>query len=380
MTSLSEDISLYDFCIKNPEATVLLKLWSNDNSPLTPEHVRILSFKRVIWNINGNRLEFSVYEMVHALKSHLYGRKIEQDSLIKDNPDLCKEWAYELNEFGPEYYTRRTHCEVFWRCSEHGTYSLPIDWRNRVNGRGCPLCRTKQSSYPEQALFTYLSNTFKDTLSRFKIDGYEYDIYIPSIKLAIEYDGYPWHSGKIGMHTLKKHLADNNGITLLNIAEYKEGKLDKVKSDYIINNVSYYKPTYTYDNFTEIIDNLRKYILVSYSIDCGEFNISIQKEAKTRSKKRVQPENSALADKPWLVEFVDESDRYKLDYLSKAGATEEVKIVCPECGEFIGKRTMHTINSQFVGCGRCGYKGNIPKEHLDKVTKKNDNSNKNRKK
>lgn len=380
MTSLSDNISLYKLCNTDKDYAILLKLWSNDNSPLTPEYVSILSFKKVIWNIDSKRVEYSVYGMIHALKNHIHGRKVESNSLLNDNPDLCKEWAYELNEFGPEYYTKRSHSEVFWKCNEHGVYSLPIDWRNRINGRGCPLCNAGQSSYPEQALYTYLSNTFKDTLSRFKIDGYEYDIYIPSIKLAIEYDGYPWHSGKIGMHTLKKHLADNNGITLLNIAEYKENKLEEVKSDYIINSVYYYKPTYSYDNFIEVIDNIRKYILINHGIDCKEFNINIQKEARTRSKKRVQIQHSALVNKPWIEEFVIKADRSKLASLSKSGATEKIRLECPNCGESLGARTLHVINSQFIGCRHCGYKGSIPKEHLDKVTEKNRKANEKKKK
>lgn len=380
MALLSQDITLYEFCIANQEYNILLKLWSNNNNPLTPMDISIKSHHSVLWNIKNQTIEMSVYGIIHSLKSHIQGRKVEKYSLLKDNQDLCKEWAYELNEFGPEYYKPQSHEEVFWSCKEHGVYASTIYWRNMENGRGCPLCNAGQSSYPEQALYTYLSNTFKDTLSRFKIDGYEYDIYIPSIKLAIEYDGYPWHLGKIGMHTLKKHLADNNGITLLNIAEYKESKLEEVKSDYIINNVYYYKPTYSYDNFIEVIDNIRKFILINHGIDCKEFNISIQKEARIRSKKRVQIQHSALVNKPWIEEFVIKADRSKLASLSKSGATEKIGLVCPNCGESLGARTLHTINSQFIGCRHCGYKGSIPKEHLDKVTEKNRKANEKKKK
>lgn len=51
------------------------------------------------------------------------------------------------------------------------------------------------SSFPEQAIYYYLKKHFPDAINgdRECLAGKELDIYIPSCKFAIEYDGQTWH-------------------------------------------------------------------------------------------------------------------------------------------------------------------------------------------
>jgi hypothetical protein len=55
----------------------------------------------------------------------------------------------------------------------------------------CPNCsRYKKTSFPEQAIYFYISRIFPDAVSRYKgiEDIGELDVYIPETKTAIEYD------------------------------------------------------------------------------------------------------------------------------------------------------------------------------------------------
>ena len=74
------------------------------------------------------------------------------------------------------------------------------------------------SSFPEQALFFYLSKLYPDAVNRHADYGCEVDIFIPSIKTGIEYDGFAWHQD------LKKDLTKNkklqkHGIKVIRIRE-----------------------------------------------------------------------------------------------------------------------------------------------------------------
>jgi hypothetical protein len=57
--------------------------------------------------------------------------------------DLAKEWNYDKNKLGPEYYIAGSHTKVWWKC-EHGH-----EWQARLSNRknrhhGCPYCAGKK--------------------------------------------------------------------------------------------------------------------------------------------------------------------------------------------------------------------------------------------
>lgn len=66
------------------------------------------------------------------------GEKI--DSIIKEYPELMKEWDYEKNtNLNPEYISKGVHINAWWKCSKCG-----YEWQSKVyvrtNGSGCPKC------------------------------------------------------------------------------------------------------------------------------------------------------------------------------------------------------------------------------------------------
>lgn len=109
-------------------------------------------------------------------------------------PELIQEWIFDMNiGINPKTLTLGSDQKIWWKCSicDH-------KWESRINkrakGQGCPKCnRQFGTSFSEQALYFYIKQMFTDAENRYSIScgdsTYELDIYIPSLYLAIEYDG-----------------------------------------------------------------------------------------------------------------------------------------------------------------------------------------------
>ncbi len=89
----------------------------------------------------------------------------------------------------------------------------------------CRYChRYMQSSFPEQAFLFYIRKEYPDAISGYKDifkNKMELDIYIPSIKTAIEYDGVHWHSTeKANQKEIRKYdICKDHGVRLIRIKE-----------------------------------------------------------------------------------------------------------------------------------------------------------------
>ena len=110
-------------------------------------------------------------------------------------------------------------------CYRHGVF-LQIP-HVHIGGRGCPKCGHIISK-PELELSDFIKSLNLEILTskRNIIKPYELDIYIPSLKKAIEFNGMYWHynhSNKNckpkGYHAMKSNLCKEQGIRLLHIRE-----------------------------------------------------------------------------------------------------------------------------------------------------------------
>ena len=82
------------------------------------------------------------------------------------------------------------------------------------------------NSKPQKEIEAFISDELMlNVLSNHKkiLNGVEIDLYIPSIRIGIEYNGLYWHSEKMGKtkhyHQLKTILAENENIKLIHIFE-----------------------------------------------------------------------------------------------------------------------------------------------------------------
>lgn len=84
-----------------------------------------------------------------------------------------------------------------------------------------------QTSFLELAFLYYIKKIYSDAKARDKSYGVELDIYIPSQKTAIEYDGSYWHNRKMERDDFKDDVCTNHGLKLIRIREHP---LPKTKS------------------------------------------------------------------------------------------------------------------------------------------------------
>jgi len=135
------------------------------------------------------------------------------------NPTLVKEWNYEKNNgLTPMDVMANSHIKVWWKCDKGHEWQARVQHRN--NGRGCPVCNSERTtSFPEYAIAYYLEKYGLEIIHSYREKGYELDNYIPSKKIAIEYDGFYWHQNRIKEDIEKNKKCVEDGIRLYRIRE-----------------------------------------------------------------------------------------------------------------------------------------------------------------
>ncbi len=115
------------------------------------------------------------------------------------------------------------------------------------------------TSFPEQAIFYYIQKCYKDAINRYNDLGFELDIFIPSIKTAIEYDGFIWHTNNKN-DIVKNNKCQKNKINLIRIRE--EGLEEIETNNYV--KVLYIKRGYT--NLKDVIIEILRILNVKSNI------------------------------------------------------------------------------------------------------------------
>ncbi len=152
------------------------------------------------------------------------GASRHQTAVLKHNfllnyPELAQEWIKEKNgNVAPYEVSYNDNKPYWWKCSSCGE-----EWKatifNRIKGTGCPKCRTIfHSSFPERAIYYYVKKYYPDAISSDRSFGFELDIFIPSLRVGIEYDGQQWHQDR-KKDEEKNRKCRENRIVLYRIRE-----------------------------------------------------------------------------------------------------------------------------------------------------------------
>lgn len=225
------------YVIDNPTLMAEWNWEKNDSLNINPRVITITSKIKAYWRCP--RLHDYQARIEHRYNgsgcpycSGRYAIKGEND-LQTVNPSLAKEWNLEKNkELMPADFLPNSGKKVWWRCEKGHEWQATIASRN--NGCGCPICLSeKHTSFPEYALVYYLENNGIDIIHSYKGKGYEIDIYIPTLKIGIEYDGYYWHKDKAKKDLEKNLKCKQNGIKLYRIREGLPSLYDS-SIDYIV--------------------------------------------------------------------------------------------------------------------------------------------------
>lgn len=182
-------------------------------------------------------------------------------------PDLVEDWDYKSNSKLPDDLTVTTHYMVNWICHVCGH-----KWRSRldsrtINNHGCPVCsRASGGSIPDLLLYTILSNSLKGKAEVFyrynAVSGCEADSYIADYRIAIEYNGYSYHSSKEKQEkdAIKKAKFEENGIKLYTFVERCDRDLYYTIDDDVV-----YMPEFSIEYF-EFLKNALIASLISLGI------------------------------------------------------------------------------------------------------------------
>lgn len=134
---------------------------------------------------------------------------IERSNIIHNN-----KYIYTL----VKYKTARDYVDII--CPIHGVFKQTPD--SHLRGHGCPKC-AKSVSVPELEISETIKPIEFVERERTILDGKEIDIYIPSLKIGIEYNGLIWHSEKFGKnreyHLWKLNKCNEQGVGLIQIFE-----------------------------------------------------------------------------------------------------------------------------------------------------------------
>lgn len=320
------------------------------NGNLTPKDVTKSNGKKVWWLCKeGHEWEAQISNRTNGDGCPICsGTKVQfgYNDLFTKNPEIASEWHPVKNgNLTPRDVTSRSNKKVWWQCSKGHEWKTAVS--HRTNGRRCPICYGEsQTSFPEQAIFYYLNKIVK-AYNRYKITPkIEIDVYLPDLKIGIEYDGAYFHntdSAKI-RENRKNEILKGNDIALIRIKEIKD------TSDIMDNNSNViYRKIYQTDlDLSNMINELIKRINYINNSDFQvDIDITLDRSDIYNQYINLEKEKSLLKVNPSVAEeWHPTKNGNLLPEHVKPSSNKKVWWICKE-----GHEWEAVINSRNKGSG-----------------------------
>lgn len=229
-----------DLATTNPD---LLDQWDYRKNTVIPQQVSHGSGKKIWWICSKGH---SYQQAISKKTSRDFGCPVCSGHLVVSGindfatfyPAIAKEWHPTKNgTLKPSDVSKKSGKKIWWICRwGHEWQATPHD--RVTSSTGCPICNNRrQTSFAEQSIFFYVKKLYPDAINRFKDifdNGMELDIYVPSIHLAIEFDGAAWHDTEEAhkKERQKYDICREKKITLLRVKE-QTGKRWKDVADVV---------------------------------------------------------------------------------------------------------------------------------------------------
>ena len=306
-----------------------------------PKTLTLGSNKKVWWKCSkGHEWQASISHRNNGRRCpYCAGKKVLNgyNDLQTVNPSLAKEWNYEKNNgLTPVDVMSSSGKKVWWKCNKGHEWQATISNRNK--GVGCPVCNSeRQTSFPEYSIVYYLKKYGVEVIHSYRAQGYELDVYIPSKKIAIEYDGYFWHKNKTKIDLEKNKRCAKDGIKLYRIREGLPSLNDSSIDNIIQKNQK---------DFPKILGKILSEIIgVNVEIDTKKDAIAIE-----NLREYTEKENSILFSNPQIA--VECNYEKNVDLIPEHFVANSNKKVWWKCNK--GHEWQSTIPSRNNGSG-CPY-------------------------
>lgn len=203
----SEKNSLLSFIEANGKFGEQLRKEYSSKNEKTLEEISYGSHERVLWKCSKCGYEWETIiknRTVHKCGCPKCAGKVISDEnsllgFIEKNGEygekLRKEYS-DKNVKSLEEVSYASSKKVIWKCLNcKKEWMSTISHRTDNIRRGCPFCNKWGTSFPEQLIFYILKRELSnyEVFNRDKSEGREIDVYIPSLKFGVEYDGWFYH-------------------------------------------------------------------------------------------------------------------------------------------------------------------------------------------
>lgn len=201
------------------------EMWNySRNIDVYPEKYASKSHKVVWWKCSRGhewKSKISHFTTGHSCPYCAGQRAVPGVNDIKTiNPKLAEEWDYGKNIVPIETIMQSSGKKFWWKCQYGHSWQASVAHRN--TGEGCPICASSlRTSFPEKAILYYIKKSAPDAIGSYRdkvIAPYELDVFVPSRKIAIEYDGEFYHQDT-SRDLVKDKICRKIGIRLFRIRE-----------------------------------------------------------------------------------------------------------------------------------------------------------------
>lgn len=352
----------------------LIREWDwekNNERRLFPDKLANKSGKKAWWKCSkcGYEWEAKILNRANGRKCPLCSNKVcvkGKNDLATTHPQLAVEWHPTKNgDLTPDEVTYGMGKKVWWLCPQGHEYQATV--LHRSSGTNCPICKSgRQTSFAEQAFYYYIKKLYPVVINRYTEifdNRMELDIYIPSRRLAIEYDGVFWHKKeKRAREEIKYRICKEHNITLIRIKES-----DDIDCRGIADAV-YHKDNLDHrQNLQELIMFVLQHIEQPRGTFLGGYpDVNLERdENEIREQYLTQlRENSLEKLYPKLAEEWNyERNGNLLPSMFPAGSSERVWWKCSTCGH--EWRTTIQARTKGAGCNVCYRKQNRGGSHVE---------------
>lgn len=163
-------------------------------------------------------------------------------------------------------------------CTWHGEFKQTVV--SHLRGQGCPSCAKElSSSKAEKELGNFIASFGYEVLTNYRpiwLNGLELDIYVPALKLALEYNGGAYHHSSFdssldfysssaksaNYHKNKYEICKQNQIDLIHIFDFEDFVVWKQNLKLYLENKDSYK--INYEHITRVYSPRENVNLIVY--------------------------------------------------------------------------------------------------------------------